>query len=276
MNTPTLSAITVKLYYGGYLMGIKIRTNYDYFNIIADNSVQLFKELPKPLPWIEPSINMLYLNAASSLVMSNFYGSIICCSTLLEHTLRLAVLDPDKNGLQRKLSKTKLDKYQSISALLQAPNISSVIPSQKDIDWWENIASKLRNKSAHYLLPTLLKLFTGKEYAPDNYVLTNDDGTPKHDLLHDWGSFFHKTDYHIAIRFFKESTEQLHKIINNTKWEPDLSWWESQHNYYNMFFEYQWNVDNMKNSLEIMYEDLLQRRKSKKSESDFEGDGNSR
>ncbi|MEK5645434.1 hypothetical protein BK138_32890 [Paenibacillus rhizosphaerae] len=256
-------------------MGLKVSINRDYFNIMADNAVQLIKELPEPLPWVEPSINMLYLNAASSLVMGNFYGSIICSSTLLEHTLRLAVLNPDSNGLKRQLSKSKLDKYQSISALLKAPNISNIIPNQDDIDWWENVASKLRNKSAHYLIPTLLKLFTGKDYAPENYVLTNDDGTPQHDLLHDWGSFFHKTDYHIAIRFFKESTDQLQKIINNTQWESDLSWWESQADHYNMFFEYQWTIDNMKNSLNIMYKDLFQR-SEKKSEDCSEEEGHIR
>ncbi|OAB42102.1 hypothetical protein [Paenibacillus antarcticus] len=96
-------------------MSIKVRTNQDYFNITADIAKDVFRELPKPLPWIEPSINMLYLNSASSLIFGNFYASIICCSTLLEHTLRLAVLDPVNNGLERKLSNSQLNKYQSIS-----------------------------------------------------------------------------------------------------------------------------------------------------------------
>lgn len=238
----------------------------DYFHFMSGNAVQLFEELPAPLPWIEPSINMLYLNAASSFVTGNFYASIICSSMLLEHTLRMAILNPASNGLKRKISNTQLDKYQSISALLKAPNISTIIPEQSDIDWWKNVAGKLRNKSAHYLIPTLLKIFTTEDYAPENYVLTREDGKPEHDLLHDWGSFFHKTDYHIAIRFFKESTEQLQKIIDNTEWESDLSWWESQSEYYNMFFEYQWTIDNMKNSLDTMYRDFL----PKKDESDGE------
>lgn len=114
-------------------MVVKVRTNPDYFNIMAGEAVQLFKELPAPLPWIEPSINMLYLNAASSLVTGNFYASIICSSTLLEHTLRMAILNPDSNGLKRQISNTQLDKYQSIKALLNAPNISNIIPEQNDI-----------------------------------------------------------------------------------------------------------------------------------------------
>ncbi|EGG37949.1 hypothetical protein [Paenibacillus sp. HGF5] len=243
-------------------MGFMIRTNQDYFNITAEIASLTFKELPEPLPWIEPSINMLYLNSASSLIFGNYYASIICCSTLLEHTLRLAILDPNNNGLQRKLSNSQLNKYQSISDLLKAPNINSIIPDTQDMDWWIQIASKLRNKSAHYIIPTLLKLFTGKDYHPDNYILTNEDGTPKYDLLHDWGSFFHKSDYYIAIRFFNESTMQLKKIINNTTWESDLSWWKSQADQYNMFFTFNWNINSMKESLSNMYIDLLARGKS--------------
>ncbi|WP_405155824.1 hypothetical protein [Paenibacillus sp. FSL K6-0108] len=256
-------------------MVVKVRSNPDYFNIMAGEAVRLFKELPVPLPWIEPSINMLYLNAASSLVTGNFYASIICSSTLLEHTLRMAILNPDTNGLKRQISNTQLDKYQSIKALLNAPNISNIIPEQIDIEWWESVASKLRNKSAHYLIPTLLKIFTTKEYSPEHYVLTKDDGTPQNPLLHDWGSFFHKTDYYIAIRFFKESTDQLQKIINNTQWESDLSWWKSQAEYYNMFFEYQWTIDNMKNSLNVMYRELF-RRKNESDEGNSEEEGHNR
>ncbi|MCU6793222.1 hypothetical protein OB236_13955 [Paenibacillus sp. WQ 127069] len=191
----------------------------------------------------------------------------------MEHTLRLAVLDPINNGLQRKLSDTQLNKYQSISALLKAPNINLIIPDPKDRDWWVQVASRLRNKSTHFIIPTLLKLFTGKDYHPSDYILTNDDGTPKHDLLHDWGSFFHKSDNYIAIRFFNESSEQLQKIITNTQWKSDLTWWKSQEEYYNMFFNFKWNIESMKESLNNMYVDLLDRRK-KDSVSELEEDSN--
>ncbi|OKP99302.1 hypothetical protein [Paenibacillus sp. P46E] len=150
-------------------MTIKPMVIDDYFKYISSNVQQLFKELPEPLPWIEPSINMLYLNAASSLIFGNFYASIICSSTLLEHTLRLAILDPINNGIPRKLSKTQLNKYDSISKLLKAPGIKNIIPDSKDLDWWNHVAKKLRNKSAHYTIPTLLQLFTGKDYHPENY-----------------------------------------------------------------------------------------------------------
>lgn len=60
--------------------------------------------------------------------------------------------------VRKKLSKTKLDnKYRSISALLKAPNISSIIQNQNDMDWWENVASKLRNKSAQYTVKVICR-----------------------------------------------------------------------------------------------------------------------
>ncbi|OAB42101.1 hypothetical protein PBAT_20480 [Paenibacillus antarcticus] len=91
--------------------------------------------------------------------------------------------------------------------------------------------------------------------------MTNDDGSPKHDLLHDWGSFFHKSDYYIAIQFYTESTEQILKIISNTTWKSDLTYWKNQEKQYNMFFDFTWNIDSMKDSLNNMYVDLLDRRK---------------
>jgi hypothetical protein len=227
----------------------------DYFQLICFTAQSNKNDLPPPLRWVEPSINMLYLEAVSSFLFGNYYSCIINTSALLEHTLRLAVLSPDKNGLYRKLSNRQINKYQSISDLLNAPNINTLIPDSKDKDWWAKIGKDIRNKSAHYLIPILLKRYTTKHYHPEHYVLTNYDGTPKDDngLLHDWGSFFHKSNYFISQRFLNESYDQLTKLISNTKWQPDLSWWESQKDWYDSFFSYEWTSEKMSESIEKMF-----------------------
>ncbi|UKK99472.1 hypothetical protein [Brevibacillus brevis] len=235
-------------------MSFKVYRLTDYFQLLTHTAETNKHKLPPPLPWIEPSVNMLYLEAASSFLFGNYYSAIISTSTLLEHTLRVAVLSPDQNGLKRKLSKTKLNKYQSISELLKAPNINQLIPHQDDQDWWDKIGRDLRNKVAHYLIPTLLKRYTTKDYHPEHYVITNDDGSPKgNDLLHDWGSFYHRSDYYISERFLSESYDQLSKLIANTQWQADTSWWISQKDWYDEFFSYDWTHDKMQDSLRTLY-----------------------
>ncbi|TKD69397.1 hypothetical protein [Pseudalkalibacillus hwajinpoensis] len=231
---------------------MKIRTNQDYFNNVSENAARTFTELPDPLPWIEPSINMLYLNAASSILFENYFAAISTTGITLEHVLRLAILEPDLNGLKREMSNNQLNKYQSITSLLDAPNVRSIIPSKDDFEWWESIGKQMRNKSAHYLVPVLLKKFTKEDYHP-GYVLTKEDGEPLDPILHDWGSFFHKSDKIIALKFFQEATSQLKNIISNTNWVSDESWWKSQKVQYDMFFNYNWSLENMKQSLENMY-----------------------
>lgn len=240
----------------------KVRINPDFFNNVCESAVSHFKELPEPLPWIEPSINMLYLNCVSSFVFNNYFSSIILMGILLEHILRLAIYDKDNTGLGRELDINTLDKLGTISKLIEKAKLDNLIESQ-DLPWWDKVAKIMRNKSAHYLLPVLLKDFTRDEYIkeekvregyhPEYYKLTRKDGEPKAHLLHDWGSFFHKSDYYISRVFIIEGTEKIKLIIKKTNWAPDRRWWKSQEEYYNMFFEFKWDIDNMKNSLNSMY-----------------------
>ncbi|OKP76975.1 hypothetical protein A3844_30105 [Paenibacillus helianthi] len=64
-------------------MTIKPMVIDDYFKYISSNVQQLFKELPEPLPWIEPSINMLYLNAALDFRQESGHKKIDLCGLFL-------------------------------------------------------------------------------------------------------------------------------------------------------------------------------------------------
>ncbi len=241
---------------------IKKAENRDYFNTLCYESEKRFRELPEPLKWIEPSVNMLYLNAISSFVFGNYFSSIISMGILLEHVLRLAIFDRENTGLQRELSIPKLEKTgRTLSKLIEKGKREGIIEND-DINWWKQVANILRNKSAHYMLPTILQEFTKKEngdeqlpkekYHPSYYKFTEKNGSPSNPLLHDWGSFFHKSDYFVCKNFIVDSTVQIKKIISKTNWKPDGSWWESQETVYNWFFDFKWNYENMKKSLESL------------------------
>ena len=61
--------------------------NFDTFNRSSVQAIDRFHEMPPPLPWIEPGINMIYLEAVSSYVYGNDLGAILLTGGLLEHVL---------------------------------------------------------------------------------------------------------------------------------------------------------------------------------------------
>jgi hypothetical protein len=179
-------------------------------------------------------------------------------STLLEHVLRLALLDKDNTGLTRSLSLKQLDNINSIGEAIEKATAAELIEAQ-DRPWWNSIAKIIRNKSAHYIIPKLIKEFTKctynqdqedrEKYAPTYYRITDEKGHPQTHISHDWGMFFHKVGYYIAKAYIIDGTAHLKEIIAKTNWKPDRSHWASQEIHYNDFFKYSWDIDVMKESL---------------------------
>lgn len=243
-------------------MKISRSVDRDFFNTTCKNAAQNSKDLPEPLPWIEPSINMIYLESISSFLFGNYFSSIVSMSILLEHVLRLAICDKENSGLNRNVSIKQLDKIGTISGLITRAKEENLI-NDEEFPWWEKVAKIMRNKSAHFLLPTILKEFTKdeydeeeksrEEYHPNHYKLTDKDGNPIGFLSHDWGSFFHKSDYYIAKQFLVDSTDKILSVINRTSWQPDRTWWISQEYWYESLFKFNWDLDSMKKSLQNMY-----------------------
>ncbi|CDG36257.1 hypothetical protein CTHBC1_1617 [Acetivibrio thermocellus BC1] len=91
-------------------MKISWSVDREFFKTTCKNAAQNFKDLPEPLPWIEPSINMIYLESITSFLFGNYFSSIVSMSILLEHVLRLAICDKENSGLNRNISIKQLDK----------------------------------------------------------------------------------------------------------------------------------------------------------------------
>lgn len=239
--------------------------NIDYFNHSCYYASETFGELPPKLEWIEPSINMLYLEALSSYIFGNYFSSIISMGILLEHVLRLAIYDKKSTSLNRRISPQQLDNIGMLSKLIEKANEDGLI-TEEEIPWWKFVAKVIRNKSAHYILPRLLRDFTrhsyeGEEvvkdkYHPKHYKFTHADGTPESSIMHDWGAFYHKSNKYICKTFLQDSYVAIKSIIDKTEWEPDRSWWKSQENLYNMFFEYSWKFEDMPFSIDKYFTDL--------------------
>ncbi|MBQ2887251.1 MAG: hypothetical protein IJE43_26360 [Alphaproteobacteria bacterium] len=216
--------------------------NFDTFNRSSVQAIDRFHEMPPPLPWIEPGINMIYLEAVSSYVYGNDLGAILLTGGLLEHVLRLAILEKDKCGTKRQITTKTLDKLQSLRNCIDQ---NDGLIDDEDLDWWKNIANILRNKSAHLLIPKLYEIFNdkkGKYYAPSYYI-------PR-DNANDFAIFFHRVGQYIAKNFIIDATQMLKKVISKTNWYSDESWWISQKYQYDEFFSYDWSLENMRISLD--------------------------
>ena len=237
----------------------------DAFGQLCEMAEARFTHLPKPLPWIEPSINMLYLECVCSYLVGNEFSAIMSMSALLEHVLRLALLDKDNTGLTRTLTPGQLNRVRSISKAVERALTEGLI-EDRDKPWWDKVAKVIRNKSAHYIIPTLIKEFTRckydqddqdrEGYTPTYYRITDENGRPQSQLAHDWGMFFHKVGFYIARRYIVDGTDHLRRIIAKTNWKPDNSCWAGQEMCYNDFFSYSWDVDDMKGSLTEMCVDF--------------------
>lgn len=237
-------------------MSIKVWCVKDYPGHLINQISANKGDLPKPLPWIEPSINNLYLEACSSFLYGNYFSSIVTASLLLEHTLRLAVVDKNDCGLNRTASISEIDSYGSLSAIIDEAKPSDIFSGCNE-QWWIDTAKCIRNKSAHYLLPVILRKCmecdSFSDYFDPLIRKKNNDAYYYEKILTDWGAFYHKDDRRFAKYFLKDVYEQLLLVISNTNWVGDESWWKSQKEWYDLFFEFDWTIDNVITSISNAY-----------------------
>lgn len=232
---------------------IYISKSKDYLGLFLNVIFSNQKDLPSPLPWIEPSINKLHLEASTSFLIGNYECVIIACGMLLEHVLRLALVSDEQCGLQRDASITEIDSYNSLAAIINAAEDKDFF-KECNIEWWKRSAKILRNKSAHYLLPEVIKQCAEsscmKHYLDGSRIDACNDKEYYEKILLDWGSFYHRAGHSIAKHFLQDTTAQVKILIERTQWHGDESWWISQKHEYDAFFKYKWNLENLKCSIE--------------------------
>lgn len=219
----------------------------DTFNYSAQNASEKFQIVCQKIPWIEPSINMLHLDAIRSYVFGSSLSAISTITLLLEHTLRMALWDQENSGVSRIAPSRKFlnKRFIDLLDLIEEPENKNLIPQASDLKWWSDVRKVARNKIAHFDISNILEISKALNFE-DHYDLSGIDD-PNHP--HYWGMFWHRYGNKFAGEFIKQSTEQINKIINATKWKSDESWWISQKYEYDMFFSQDWSVEGLKASL---------------------------
>ena len=228
----------------------------DFGGSMLSTISQNARDLPAPLPWIEPSINNLHLESVYSFLVGNYECSIMSISSLLEHVLRLAIINKNECGMHRRESAKKKDSFSSLNKLIDQASTKDIFNGCNE-SWWRAAAKTIRNKSAHYILPTMLRTCAEedelKKYIIELEMPENYDTFYYERYITDWGSFYHKAGRYIAKGFISDATEEIRKVINNTAWVGDVSWWLSLKTEYELFFSYNWSVENIEASFKNAY-----------------------
>ena len=238
---------------------IKVWHISDFGGRMLSTIISNAKDLPAELPWIEPSINNLHLESAYSFLIGNYESAIISMSSLLEHVLRLAVINKEQCGLHRPETMTQIDKFGSLSDVIDEACGKDIFVGC-DEEWWRAVSSTIRNKSAHYLLPALLRRCAAnpklEKYIHEYEMPKNNEQSYYERYITDWGSFYHKAGRYMSKDYLFDATEQIRILIKNTNWIGDTSWWISQKEEYNQFFAYDWSTENIKNSFSESYKNF--------------------
>lgn len=230
----------------------------DAAGALLSNMNSVFDKLPKALPWIEPSINCLHQESVLSLMVGNYECAIISMCTLLEHVLRLAIVNKNECGLRRQESISQIDRFNSLTKIIDAATSEDVFVGCDEL-WWRAVSTNIRNKSAHYLLPTILRNCASdsllRKYIREIELPENNDEWYYQQYITDWGAFYHSAGWRLAVGFINDATEQLRIVIKNTNWTGDESWWISMKQSYDNFFSYNWTIENVKYSFEEVYKE---------------------
>lgn len=194
-------------------------------------------ELPDPIPWVEPSINMPYLEACVGYVFDCGFACTVALGALLEHALRLAAIDREL-GYAFAMSEEIWNRYRRFTiAQFHKRGVLENIVDKADVDWWVRFAGeRVRNKTVHLDVPLMIADLGRFERYVGHYRDTDDQ-----DLIFGgrfwWGAPFHRTSDLIAIGFLRESTEKLKTLIRNMKWPEFREHWISQKWRFDSFFQ---------------------------------------
>ena len=210
------------------------------------------RELPdRPLQWVEPSVNMPYLEACVSYVFGCGFGCAVILGALLEHVIRLAVIDREL-GYPFAMSEEIWNRYKrfTIGQFHNQGHLEKIV-DKADLDWWVKFAGdRVRNKTVHLDVPLMISDLGRFENYVGIYRDTEDQGLIFSSRFW-WGAPFHRTSDLVAIGFLRESTDQVQKIIGKMKWPEFRDHWISQKWGYDSFFQKQKVWESLKKCYDV-------------------------
>lgn len=234
------------------MLNVWCREEGNAAGVIAQRVAGNGSDLSSALPWVEPSINNLWLEACSSFLLGNYQASIVTTSVLLELTLRM-VLTNDEHVPYEKDERLQISRWKNLEPVLsEAKRRGFLYGASKK--WWEAYCKHIRNKICHgdllYILDDCRSIEQFRSYfdpseSPDNATRVCYEHLITHPAV-----FHHKSGRRFAKAFLDDAHAELSALISLTRWGEYDDHWKSQKQVYDDFFGYEWNYETLKQGIQ--------------------------
>lgn len=232
---------------------MKIPIKYDQFPYLQAKltmAKQIRARLPKPLPWLEGSINTIFQEIAECLIFGLNHSAISLCGGFLEQVLRLALYERVTNTkalvIEKDLTKDPiwrwLEEQFSLGALIREAQREGIILG-KNRKWWNDFPGIYRNLYAHCKFFSIVRNETELKTFDDELDQPVDVEIPVQKDRANWAIYKSDKDRRDALELFREVTERILEIISDMKWfprEPENLGEEHLARQYNKFFSEVW------------------------------------
>lgn len=208
-------------------------------------------DLPLALPWVEPSINNLWLEACRSHLYGNYQAAIITTSVVLELALRMVLANLKDVPIIRD-EYEDLFKRETLMPVINAAKSGGILSGKSKI-WWKAYCEHIRNKICHGDLLHILddcrevSQFAGYYDSVDSRENTQ-SWTYDYIITHP-AAFHHKAGRRFSGSFLRDAHKELTSLLEKTEWSEYDEWWKSQKDIYDSFFEFRWSYSTLKRGI---------------------------
>jgi len=196
--------------------------DHPYLSVKLTKARRIKKKLPRPLPWIDGSLNDSYLEIAEALVFGLNHAVMTLSGGLCEHLFRLCLYEKHggserRDGIDHGIDMNfwKLLNSKTLCQLLHDCKKYRILPKEDHKWWFDDFSEKVRNSYIHFKVFDILagekeiasNALTGKEY--DRYIQPYKD---------EWATYKKSRDEQMALSFFSELTAKVLRIFDVMNW----------------------------------------------------------
>jgi hypothetical protein len=192
--------------------------NHSYLAVKLTKAKRIKKMLPKPLPWVDGTLNTAYLEVAEALIWGLNHAVIALSGGLCEHLFRLCLYEKcigchKGDKIHDELWET-FNKKDLTHLICDAKKKKGIIPKE-DHNWWFNFSTGIRNPYIHFRVydilgedtETIINALTGEEFE-----------IPIQPYQGKWAMSKKYKVEKMALSFFSDLTIKISKIIDIMNW----------------------------------------------------------
>lgn len=209
-------------------------------------------DLPPALPWVEPTINNLWLEACKSFLYGNYQATVITTSVTLETALRMSLVNRNETPSPRD-NHDEIFEKDGLRQVINAAKTAGIL-SKDSKKWWEQYCEHIRNKICHgdlvHVLDNCRNVSSFENYYDKVETACGINTYSYQYVVTHPAAFSHKAGKIFGRAFLRDAYCELDSLIKRTQWCEYDEWWRSQKDAYESFFAFDWNYGNLKQGIE--------------------------